>query len=432
MESSIISITLKNFKSFREKTEISFESIRSTKENTNLFTSKEKKLLKILSIHGLNSVGKSNLIEGICFFKKLVTLDEFLSDKIPEIKGFRFFVEDYDKPTSFEIKFIIDEVIYRYGITIKRNTILKEFLYKTVKRESLIFEFNDWENINYSKKYLSDEELIYIPDKFKETGITLLSYLLAKPKPNEIFDKIKTFFNNLTIIDYEGKRGNNFRGTFKFLDASSENRTKLSEMMKSYELGMEDFLYQKDEEDMNIEQVKRTLPPVIFEQLMKKVGENSESLNLTREKIKINVVHKIYDENRVAIDSAILDFTKYTSEGSKKLYSLAGVILNTLETGGVMVIDELDSFIQTIFVENILNKFQNSSTNPFNAQLIFTGHNPYIVDSANLRRDQILLVKKNKFGESHLGKLSDYKNIKDNNSFSKSYLNILKNELNEL
>ena len=429
---SLLSITFENFKSFNKRTEISFEATRGKEEeDLNVFFFKEKKYLKLLSIHGLNSTGKSNLIEGIGILKSLLLEGIIRSeDIIRKIEGFKFFTQNAEKPVTFEIKFSIHDIIYNYGISIKNNKIIKEFLFRTFKRESLIFNRKNWKDIEFSKKYLTVEELSYIPERFKKEGIPLLSILLTNTNSGDLFSEIKNFFDNFIVLGCDDKYNNGFSETFSYLDKHKENRNKFLDMMKSYELGMEDFLYSKEEEDLNLEELKLKLPLEVYENLLKKIDENSENLKLTAAKIKINVVHKLYDENKSPIDKIVLDFDKYTSEGTKKLYSLAGAILKTLENGGVLVIDELDGLIQTLHVENILKKFQSKESNQFNSQLIFTGHNPYIIDSANLRRDQVLIIRKNIYGESNLTRLSDDKNIKPNNSFSRSYLNILKNELN--
>jgi len=430
----LLSITFENFKSFSERTEISFEATKGKQEEIlNLFSFKEKRYLKLLSIHGLNSAGKTNLMNGVDILKNFLLEGIIRSEDIlKKIEGFKFFNENHEKPTTFEIKFFIDNIVYQYGLSLKAGNITKEFLFRTDKRKSLVFERENWKDIKFSKKYLAEEDFSYIPERFKKNGIPLLSILLVNTKSGDLFNDIRDYFDNFIVLGCDDSYHKGFDETFSYLDKHKENRSNFSEMMKSYELGMEDFLYRKEEEPLNLEELKQKLPLDVYESLLKNLGENSEKLQLTASEVNINVVHKVYDNNKNPVDKIILDFDKYTSQGTKKLYSLAGAILKTLEVGGVLIIDELDGLIQTLHVENILRKFQDEKTNPFNAQLIFTGHNPYIIDSANLRRDQVLLVKKNKYGESKLTRLSDDKKIKPNNSFSKSYLNILKNELSEL
>jgi AAA15 family ATPase/GTPase len=47
----------------------------------------------------------------------------------------------------------------------------------------------------------------------------------------------------------------------------------------------------------------------------------------------------------------------------------------------------------------LLSSFHNPRINPINSQLIFTTHNTYLLDQ-KLRRDQMVIVEKNDFGES--------------------------------
>ena len=67
-------------------------------------------------------------------------------------------------------------------------------------------------------------------------------------------------------------------------------------------------------------------------------------------------------------------------------------------------------------------KFFNSiGKNPNNAQLVCTAHNVMLMDE-DLRRDQIYFTSKDCYGESFLVALSDYKNVRKTDLFSKKYL----------
>ena len=57
----------------------------------------------------------------------------------------------------------------------------------------------------------------------------------------------------------------------------------------------------------------------------------------------------------------------------------------------------------------ILPLFRNAETNPRHAQLVFASQNPAILDEDILRRDEIMLVSRNRdTGESTLYPLSDF------------------------
>lgn len=74
-----------------------------------------------------------------------------------------------------------------------------------------------------------------------------------------------------------------------------------------------------------------------------------------------------------------------------------------------------------LVADYIIKLFNSIDTNPKNAQLICTAHNVMLMDE-DLRRDQIYFTSKDKYGESSLVSLSDYKNVRKTDLFSKRYL----------
>lgn len=57
----------------------------------------------------------------------------------------------------------------------------------------------------------------------------------------------------------------------------------------------------------------------------------------------------------------------------------------------------------------LLQLFFSSAANRNNAQLAFTSHNPLLLDTKILRRDQVWFADKDDEGRTHLYPLTDYK-----------------------
>ena len=64
----------------------------------------------------------------------------------------------------------------------------------------------------------------------------------------------------------------------------------------------------------------------------------------------------------------------------------------------------------------------DKSINKNNAQLIYTAHSTFLFNSNNLRRDQLYLVDKDKFGKSKLYSLSEFRNLRVDSDYEKKYL----------
>jgi AAA15 family ATPase/GTPase len=110
------------------------------------------------------------------------------------------------------------------------------------------------------------------------------------------------------------------------------------------------------------------------------------------------------------------------SAGTQKLFRLAPLIVETLESGGVLIVDELDNSMHPFMAELILRLFNDPEVNKGRAQLIFSTHNINLMDSEHFRRDQIWLTEKNG-GATKLFSLDDFdkKKVKPTSPFNRWY-----------
>ena len=110
------------------------------------------------------------------------------------------------------------------------------------------------------------------------------------------------------------------------------------------------------------------------------------------------------------------------SSGIKALFNLVGPILDTLERGNTIVVDELNLGLHPLALRNLIAMFCDPETNTKNAQIIFTTHDPTIVQHTFIERDQVWLV--NKSDEDWAARLTRLPNLTDSNisNFVNDYL----------
>lgn len=85
------------------------------------------------------------------------------------------------------------------------------------------------------------------------------------------------------------------------------------------------------------------------------------------------------------------------SSGTRNLLFLTGPVLNILEKGLTLVIDELDTSLHTLLVRELVRLFHKPEVNTGGAQLIFTTHDTALLDAPGLlRRDQVWFVEKDR------------------------------------
>ncbi len=109
------------------------------------------------------------------------------------------------------------------------------------------------------------------------------------------------------------------------------------------------------------------------------------------------------------------------SEGTQKLFALAGPLLDIFKNGHVLVVDELDRSLHTLLVRQLVTMFQDPERNMHGAQLIFTTHDTILLDSDLLRRDQIWFTEKDSHQASIVFPLTEFTPRK-NEAFGRGYL----------
>lgn len=114
---------------------------------------------------------------------------------------------------------------------------------------------------------------------------------------------------------------------------------------------------------------------------------------------------------------------RYESAGTLTWISMIGPILQVLEDGSVLLIDELDGSLHPDLVAVLINLFQDPSTNPYCAQIIFNTHDMTILNRhhSRLGRDQIWFTEKDSRGVSKLYSLAEFRTRKEEDPYI-SYL----------
>lgn len=109
------------------------------------------------------------------------------------------------------------------------------------------------------------------------------------------------------------------------------------------------------------------------------------------------------------------------SAGTRRLFALAGLWLDILQKGNVVCIDELETSMHPLMVRELLRLFFSEMEYPNRAQILFTSHNPLLLDPTLIRRDQIWFTDKSNEGSAYLYPLTDYE-PRQGESLVRSYM----------
>jgi AAA15 family ATPase/GTPase len=94
-------------------------------------------------------------------------------------------------------------------------------------------------------------------------------------------------------------------------------------------------------------------------------------------------------------------------------------MLQGLQQGATLVVDEIDTSLHPELVARLVLMFQDDRMNPREAQLLFTTHDATLLGTAFgeevLARDQVWFVEKDDSGASRIYPLSDFHPRKEGN-----------------
>ena len=108
------------------------------------------------------------------------------------------------------------------------------------------------------------------------------------------------------------------------------------------------------------------------------------------------------------------------SEGTQRLFEIAGFVLEVLIEGKIIIIDELDRSMHPILARELVRMFNNPEINKNHAQLIFTTHDTTLLDREIFRADQIWFTEKN-HSQTKLYSLLEFRPREDE-SLQRGYL----------
>ncbi len=383
-------IKITNFYSIGEEQEISFEiNSKDVLDNSAIKKDNDTFLNLVSCIIGPNASGKTTVLKAIVF------LCWFINESYSKLKNDTKIPINQHRlkqgATKIEIEFYEEKILYKYLIEFNQNEVIREKLDKKIERMSNIFESNR-EGNNFSLK--TNHFKINDADeaRFKERhNISLLSCLIDTGYLPEIsfFKKLKTNIN---------KFGPTPTSPFPMMclyisteiQKNEDLYQKILQFSKEIDLGIADFQFTNVlMPDQNNPKEIKTLP-------------------------LLECIH--YAKNKKFTLSILEE-----SNGTQHYIYLLFEILPILKSGGLVVIDEIESAIHPFVARKIISLFEDKKTNPNNAQLFFSTHQHSLLNDRT--KTQIFIAEKEKEkSETEIYRLDDIEGVRNDENFFHKYL----------
>lgn len=411
----LIEFTVGNFRSFRDRQTFSMVAtdLKSAPGSEHLDVDnvverevggKPLRLLTSAAVYGANASGKSNLAAALKYMRTLVLNSAGASQAKEEIAVEPFLLREgmEGEPSFFEVVFLHEGQRFRYGFEVTAKEVVREWLFGFKKRETEWF-VREEQSIEVNSRNFPEAAS---RREFVRPTVLFLS-LVASLNGNDA-GQIVSFFRNLGIIS--GLNDNEHRNLTRAWLMVPQLRSAVIDFVRQLDVSVTDIHVRLEARYLNWisdpEQIN------IFDLLPPEERPEVQVNRPARRKVysdKFETIHNKYNESKEIVGVEAFELEKHESDGTRRLIYLSASLLQALDRGGIMVIDEMDARLHPIMTRSIIRLFSGKETNPHGAQLIFATHDTNLLSSHLLRRDQIWFTEKDDTQASHIYSLAEYR-----------------------
>lgn len=379
-------LKIRNFKSFRDEVELSFEPSTDDRYNSVVTMPDGVKLLRFAVVLGANASGKSNLLEAIEFLRGFWNTLPSTNDDGTDVQPFLLRDNALSFDTEFELKFYADGLRYWYKLKVNPEKVCHEslFVYLT-NRPTKVFCREDVSgisrlNFNPAVVRLSQAEV----DVMTMNCLRNMSLLATMKKVNvsvAYLDNMRRWIDSRILPLQNGSLSSLSNDAKKHIADSEDFREYLLQFAK--------------EADFNISDIRIQKMAALFG-------------------------HKV--ENAGGSQDYILP-EACQSTGTKRMVELESLIYEQLNRQAFLCIDEIEASMHPNLMEYILSKFVNTQDNQ-SQLLVSTHYDPILKDIDDIfGKDSVWFTEKGKDGNSQLFSLVDFNGLNKLSSIHRAYMN---------
>lgn len=386
----LLRYAVSNFRSLDEEQEFSMvaSSLRGPEGALLVVPGVKPGVSRVAAIYGANASGKTNVLRALHFVATIVEDSQAAwkpQQRIPR-DPFRMVASPKDRPTTVEVDFIVEGTRYEYKIAVDAERILLESLSSFPEgRRRLLFK-RDRDRFSYGKHFSGPNQLIE-----RVTRANSLFLSAAAQNNHELLLPIYRWFAERVHF----VRGDRDAPNGRTMEICADARRKplLERFLRAADIGITGLEVTEKEVDAKTRKMYEALSSALPEEIVMSVPDRF---------VQVSFIHRC--ENGEPVSFSPHD----ESEGTLAYFGLLGPVLDTLESGGVLLVDELAESLHPLLALEIVRLFNDETRNPKGAQLIFNTHDTNLLDQRVLRRDQIWFTEKDNCGATHLYALTDF------------------------
>jgi predicted ATPase len=386
----LLRFQVENHRSILDPAELSMIAVDEERPATRGFDLLNERVLTVAGIYGPNASGKSNVLEALAWLSLAVRRSLRAWGPAVPRDPFRF-GRGPESSSTYDVEMIAGGVRYAYHLEVADAEISYEALHSYPERRRRVLFEREGLSIEFRRGLggLAGTRELLTP-----TTLALSAAMRAE------HPEIRPFARQLSDIGIRGLTGSGTvqsptsRTESLFDDRGSPPHETLfdeGELSSRYERGLALALLRFA--DLGIDDIQ--------------VVEDKKD--------RVHLIHKAGDQD---LSFGLAD----ESAGTRMWFSLIGPMIAALRHGQILLFDEIDASLHPKLSARLLELFQDPTTNPRGAQLIFTTHDTSLLN--HLNRDEVWLTEKGSDGATTLTALAEYGGDKVRRSLNleKAYL----------
>ncbi len=409
----LVKLTISNFKTFRDKVEFSMIASNYDKsredDNSTLDSEFGLRLLKSAVMYGANASGKSKMMEGLMFMRRFVLTSSKEGQKGEEIPvdPFLLQIESSERSSEFEVIFIHQHEMFRYGFEVDREKVVSEWLFHRPKTKEIEIFYRQGQQFEFHDRKFAKGSSLAKNRMIRENALMVS---VAAQFNDKVSGKVFDWFKGFKIISALEPEGYKSYSITSLKDQLK--KAKILEMINSADLSISDVSLKSLPAEEFFKIHKNEFPS----SLIKRVKEDNAQF------VSVQTLHQVFNEKQELTGLTSFNLESDESSGTNQFFALTGPIIDVIQNGYVLAVDELDSKLHPNLVLKIVEIFNSSKLNPNSAQLIFNTHDTNLLSADIFRRDQIWFVEKDRYGASKLYSLNDFKKVRKGSRYEDNYI----------
>ena len=410
--SALLAFTAENVRSYRDEAHFSLEATRLAEEGVvrHLMAAGKDDPLAVLpaaGIFGANASGKSTLLRAMEDMRDVVTGSFRRGHRGTRLPRRPFLLDPVvaERPSRFEIELLLEGVRWKYGFSIDDERVLNEYAYHAPHgRPALVFK-QEAGRKDFGARFRSSARVLR---SISRENALLLSAAGAAGD-DRLYPLFEWFSRNLLMAETDNREIRTaFTGRLVQSDAM---RLRVLGLLKAADLGVTDVHVSSPDPETKERIEKAT-------RILRGLEDDTPDDDDFFIPDLVELVHSTPDTG-VVVDRSD------ESQGTLVWLGLVGPVLDALDSGVTLLVDELDTSLHPHLVQRIIGLFQSATTNRHCAQIIFNSHDTSVLgnsDERTLGRDQVWFTEKGLDGASVLYPLTDFKTRRDE-ALERRYLN---------